>query len=661
MPEIGDGDEEPGHMEEDDKGDEEDEERYEGPWWRFPPFRNALISGVVLALSFSLSLFDLIPEEASIALYVIAAVVGAFHWGREALESSLKLRINIDVLMGVATAGAAVLGLWEEAAFLAFLYGSAEALEEFTYDRTRSAIRSLLDLAPKEAHLLRDGREEVIAATELEPGDRFLVRPGESLPTDGIIRAGESSLNEAAVTGESIAVEKALGAEVFAGTVNLTGAIEVEVTRPFEENTLSRIIHLVEEAQEQKTGAQRFIDKFGDRYSPAILAGALGLLVVPLVFGLDFREWAERAVTLTVAGAPCALVMSTPVAVAAAIGTAGKRGVLIKGGLHLEGLGLLQAVALDKTGTLTRGTPHVTRVVPLGELDRNAVLRLAASVERLSEHPLAKAIVKAAHDEGAGVSEVQGFQALLGAGAAARLEGQQVYVGSVDLFRSLGAQLNGAQELAEQQRAEGETAVLVGSQKTVWGFLSLRDEIRSEAGEAIRGLHEAGIKTVFMLTGDNERTARAIAREVGIDEVRADLKPEDKSAAVKEIAATYGRTGMVGDGINDAPALAAAEVGIAMGTGGTDAAIEAADVALIGDDLRGVVYALRLGRRAQFISRQNIVFSLLLLAVLIPTAVAGLLTVAVAVTAHEVAEIIAVMNGLRARVPAQGSMNTEDI
>lgn len=636
--------------EETDDADEEREEHYEGPWWQFPPIRNALISGVLLALGFFPSLAGIWPEEVSIALYVGAAIFGAFHWGREALENLPKLRINIDVLMAVATVGAAALGLWEEAAFLAFLYGAAEATEELTYDRTRSAIRSLLDLAPKEAHLLLNGQELVVPAIQLAPGDRFLVRPGESLPTDGLIRVGETSLNEAAVTGESVPVEKTVGAEVFAGTFNLTGAIQVEVTRAFEDNTLSRIIHLVEEAQEEKTNAQRFIDKFGARYSPAVLAGALALLVIPPLLGGDFREWAVRAVTLTVAGAPCALVMSTPVAVAAAIGTAGKRGVLIKGGLHLETLGLLKALALDKTGTLTLGRPRVTNVVSFGELDRGSLLQVAGSVESLSEHPLARAIVAAAKEEQAVLREADAFQALTGAGATARIDGQQVYVGSVEFFRSLGARMNGSEAVAEQYRAQGETAVLVGSEQAVWGLVSVRDEIRPEAKEAIAGLHTAGIREIVMLTGDNERTARAIAGELGIDDVRAGLKPEDKSTAVREIAARHGRTGMVGDGINDAPALAAADVGIAMGTGGTDAAIEAADVALIGDDLRGAVYAVRLGRRAQFISRQNIVFSLLLLAVLIPGAVAGVLTVAIAVTAHEVAELIAVLNGLRARI-----------
>jgi Cd2+/Zn2+-exporting ATPase len=634
----------------DDDDDDDDEEHYEGPWWKFPPMRNALVSGLFLAVGFATDQFDLVPHEVSIGLFIVAAIAGASHWGREALEALPKLRVNIDVLMAVATVGAAALGLWEEAAFLAFLYGAAEALEELTYDRTRSAIRSLLDLAPKEAHVLRDGREVTIAAEELVPGDVFRVRPGESLPTDGRIRTGETSLNEAAITGESVPVEKGPDAEVFAGSLNQTGSIDVIVTRRFEDNTLSRIIHLVEEAQEQKTKAQRFIDRFGSRYSPAVLTGVVALLAVPPLLGADFREWAIRAVTLAVAAAPCALVMSTPVAVAAAIGTAGKRGVLIKGGLHLETLGLLRALALDKTGTLTRNRPQVTDIVPLGPVSSDQVLALAASVETFSEHPLAKAIVEQATVRGLEVAPARRFQALTGAGASAAVGEESIFVGSLDLFRSHGADLNGVDAQAEEHRQQGKTTVLVGPAGKPLGLIAIRDEIRPEAQEAIRGLHGAGIKRVVMLTGDNERTARAIAQQVGIDDVRANLKPEDKSKAIGEIRASAGSLGMVGDGVNDAPALAAADVGIAMGTAGSDAAIEAADIALMGDDLRGLVYAVRLGRKAQFVSRQNIVFSLLLLAVLIPLAVLGIVSVAVAVIAHEVSELIAVANGLRARV-----------
>lgn len=640
--------------EEEERGeeDEEREEHYEGPWWRFPPMRNALASGFLLLLGFILSRNDAIPGWLPIILYIAAVPLGASHWGREAIEAIGKLRVNIDVLMAVATVGAVVLGLWEEAATLAFLYGAAEALEEFIYDRTRSAIRALLDLAPKEARVLRNGNEFVVPAVELAMGDVFLVRPGESMPTDGVIRKGSTSINEAPVTGESVPVERSEGNVVFAGTINLTGAVEIRATRTFENNTLAKIIHLVEEAQEEKTTAQRFIDRFGRYYSPAVLVGVVILLVLPPLFGADIFVWATRAITLAVAAAPCALVMSTPVAVAAGIGRAGKRGVLIKGGLFLERLKSITCVVFDKTGTLTLGKPEVTDVVQLNGSRPEEIVKLAASVERYSEHPLAQAIVQHAQSQGISLLPGEDFQALTGAGASAKVDGRLLYVGKPELLASQGADLTAVLSHVARLQEEGKTVVVLGDQRAVVGVLALRDEVRPEAANVVKDLRQTGIRRIVMLTGDTEQTARAIASQLGITELKAGLKPEDKTEDVRRLAAEGERVVMVGDGINDAPALAAAHVGIAMGTAGTDAAIEAADVALMGDDLHGVVYAVRAGRRAGTIMAQNIVFSVALLAVLIPLAVLGIIGVALAVVAHEVAELIAVANGLRAaRVP----------
>ena len=633
-----------------DANEHEGHEHYEGPWWRFPPMRNALISGVLLAVGFLLSTFGGVSVWVPKAFYVAAVFFGASHWGHEAIEAIGKLRVNIDVLMAVATVGAAILNLWEEAATLAFLYGGAEALEEYVYDRTRSAIRALLDLAPKEAHVLKDGKELAIPATDLAPRDVFLVRPGESIPTDGVISRGSTTLDESPVTGESVPVEKEKGAHVFTGTMNLTGAIEVEATRSFEDNSLSRIIHLVEEAQEQKTGAQRFIDKFGRYYSPGVLLGSVVLLVVPPLFGGDLWVWAQRAITLAVAGAPCALVMSTPVAVAAAIGRAGKRGVLIKGGLFLERLGSVTAAVFDKTGTLTLGKPKVTDVISLNSAFRDEVLKLAAAVERLSEHPLARAIIQKAELDGISVPGAERFQALTGSGALASVNGQLIHVGNPILFEELNTDLTVARPEIGRLQDQGKTVILVGGERKILGLIALQDRIRPGAPEALDALRDAGVKRIVMLTGDTEQTAKAIAKELDITEVKARLKPEGKVHAVRELEEHGAKVAMVGDGINDAPALATASVGIAMGTAGTDAAIEAADVALMGDDLRGVVYAVQTGRRALTIMRQNITFSIVLLAVLIPAAVAGFLTIATAVIAHEGAELLAVANGLRARI-----------
>ena len=614
--------------------------------YRFAPLRNALIAGLLLALGVLLELAGA-PEGVAIAAFVGAIPVGAWFFAREGWEEFVEEReIGIEALMLIAAAGCIVLGLWEEAAALVFLYSLAEAIEELTFARTRSAIRELLDLAPEQAHRLVEGREETIDAEQLRVGDVFVVRPGEALPTDGVIRDGRSTLNEAPVTGESVPVEKGPGQEVFAGTVNGQRAIEVQVTRAYADNTLQRIVHLVEEAQSQKSRAQRFVDRFATRYSPAVLAAAV---LVALLGGLidgDWTEWALRGVTVLVAGAPCALVMSVPVAAAAAISRAGREGILIKGGLQLEALGRVQAVAFDKTGTLTKGAPQVTDLVVLDGDEREA-LRLAAAVEARSEHPLAQAVVAYARERGIEPPAAEDFEALVGHGALARVDGRELWAGSPQLAEQ---RLREAYMPADVERLqdEGKTVVFVGEGDRLLALLALRDEARPEAARAIAELRRLGVAHVSMLSGDNQRTARAIAAQLGLDEVFAELKPDDKVAKVRELHERFGSVAMVGDGINDAPALATADVGIAMGTGGTDAAIEAADVALMADDITKVAEALRLGRRATRISRQNLLFSVVLLAVLIPSAVIGLLTVVVAVAVHEIAELLAVGNGVRA-------------
>ena len=483
-------------------------------------------------------------------------------------------------------------------------------------------------------------------AQSLRVGDRFLVRPGEALPTDGIIRAGNSSLDESPVTGESVPVDKGPEMKVFAASINRQGALEIEATATFANNTLAKIIHLVEEAQERKGHAQQWIERFGRRYTPAVLAVSALFLAVPWLFGLPADDWALRAVLLLVAAAPCALVMSTPVAMAAGIGAAGRRGILIKGGAHLEHLGMIKVVAFDKTGTLTHGKPAVTDVLPLqGTADE--LISLAAGLERFSEHPLARAVLEEARSKGIALPEVAAFEALAGAGVKGEIAGETWYIGNPKLFTSLGLDPGGSRAIVANLQEEGKTVVLVGNRNCVRGVIALQDRIRSEVRSVIDELHAQGIRVV-MLTGDNERTAHAVAAALGIDEVRASLKPDQKVEAVRELERHYGHVLMVGDGVNDAPALAAATCGVAMGVAGSDAAIEAADVALMADDLGKVAEALLLGRMARRVSTQNIVFSLLVLAVLIPSALAGVLSVAFTVLAHETSELLAVANGLRA-------------
>ncbi|KAA0273624.1 MAG: cation-translocating P-type ATPase [Acidobacteria bacterium] len=588
--------------------------------YRFAPLRNALLAGLLLALGLLLELLGA-PGEVAVAAFLAAIPIGAWYFAQEGFEELVAERvIGIEALMLTAAGGALVFGLFEEAAALIFLYALAESIEELTFARTRGAIRKLLDLAPKQARRLIDGREETIDAEQLQLGDVFVVRPGEALATDGLIREGTSTLNEAAVTGESVPVEKGPGQDVFAGALNGSRALEVEVTRAFADNTLQRIVHLVEEAQSQKSRTQRFVDRFATRYSPAVLAaGVLVALLGPRLGG-DWEEWALRGVTVLVAGAPCALVMSVPVAAAAAISRA-------------------------------KGAPQLTDVVALDGDEREA-LRLGAAVEARSEHPLAHAIVTAARERELEPPPAQDFAAFVGHGAAASVGGRDIWVGSPKLVAERAPDIQLPAEVEELQD-EGKTVVFVGEADRLLALLALRDEPRPEAVEALERLRRIGVRNLVMLTGDNRRTAEAIARGLGIDDVLSELKPEDKVAAVEELRERYGTVAMVGDGINDAPALATADLGMAMGTGGSDAAIEAADVALMADDITKVSEALRLGRRASSISRQNLLFSIVLLAVLIPSAVIGLLTVVVAVAVHEVSELLAVGNGVRAaRRPA---------
>lgn len=621
-----------------------DDEIFEGRWFQHPLMRNALIGALIAGIAFGLGHFKIAPHLVTVPLYLVAIVVSSYAWAKEGIEELVKKReVGIEFLMLSAMTGAGILGLWDEAAILAVLYGAAEGLEEYTFAKTRASIRKLLDLAPKEARVRKDGHEIMVPAESLQVGDVFLVKPGESLPTDGEIALGQSSINEAAVTGESVPVEKGPGNKVFAATIVQDGLLEIRATASFENNTLSKMVHMIEEAREQKGKAQRFIEEFGEKYSPAVFIVAMLVMIVPpLFFGAAFTEWSTRAIVMLVAGAPCALVMSTPVAIAAGIGTAGKNGVLIKGGMHLENLGKLKGVAFDKTGTLTVGRPKVTDVISL-DGNESRVMQIALGLEKSSTHPLASAIVSKATDMKIAEPQVTDFRSLTGAGVQGRIGNELYYLGKPKLFEELGIEPNSQTKTLSD---EGKTVVLVGTDKKILGLIAIKDAIRPEAKQVVADLHKLGMK-VAMLTGDNSRVAHAIAQELQIEDVRAELKPEDKIFAVEELQKQHGPMAMVGDGINDAPALARATVGIAMGTAGTDAAIEAADTALMGDDLSKVLYAIRLGRKAQTISKQNIVFSLALLAGLIPAALFGLITVAIAVIFHEVSELLAVANGLR--------------
>jgi heavy metal translocating P-type ATPase len=590
------------------------------------------------------------PGVVSTALFVAAAVVGARFFAAEAVEELVSEReIGIELLMTVAAVIAGALGAWSEAAALAFLYSISEALEEFTEDRTRDAIRKLLDLAPRTVTVVApDGTERDVDIDTVAVGDRFLIRPGQNVATDGRVIDGTSAVDESAVTGESIPIDKTPGDPVIAGTANGHGALVAEATATASTNTLARVVDLVSEAQEQKGRGQQFMERFARIYSPAVLALGAGVLLVGGGVSGDWSEWALRAATVLVAAAPCALVISIPVTYVAAMGRASRDGVLIKGGIYLEELGRLRAIALDKTGTLTHGRPELTEIHPLDGRDPDLLLALAATAERRSEHPIARAIVRAADARGLTIGEPDTFHAAVGGGIHARVDGTDLTIASPDYTTSQGHDLDTAViEVIEGLESDGNTTVVVADPTGPLAVLAVADTIRPQAADTIDRLRALGIDHITMLTGDNPRTARAIATRAGIDHVDASLKPEDKAARIRQLVDEHHHVAMVGDGINDAPPLAAASVGIAMGTAGSDIALETADVALMADDLTRLVTAITIGRRTRRVVTQNLILSLIILAALVPAALFGVIGLAAAVLAHELSELVVILNGTR--------------
>ena len=614
--------------------------------WESREVRWSALAGLLLAVGFLAGRVE-VPTGVVTGIYAASTVAGLRFFALEAIEELWReRRIGIELLMTVGTLAAGGLGEWGEAATLAFLYSISEALEEFTEDRTRNAIRALMDLAPKQVTRVRDGVQEEIDVGDLAIGDQFLVRPGEGVGTDGTIVDGYSALNEAAITGESVPVEKQVCDKVFAGTLNTTGAVVVEATATAEDNTLAKIVHLVSEAQEQKGRGEQFMSRFARIYSPAVLL--VGVLVAfggGMLTG-DWSEWVGRAATVIVAAAPCALVISIPISYVAAIGNASRKGILIKGGIYLEELARLTALAMDKTGTITQGEPRVVDVVPADGHDERSVLTAAAVVEQRSEHPLASAVMVRSAELDLSIPSSETFETLVGAGARASSNGRLYLVGSPALMDDRGLALDGLRGQIENLERAGRTAIVAAVDDRVVGVVGIADVVRPQARDAISELRRNGVDHIVMLTGDNARTGEAIASEVGIDDVRAHLKPEDKSRLVAELAA-HGHVGMVGDGVNDAPALAAASVGIAMGTAGSDVALETADVALMADDLSKLTEAVRIGRRTRRIVAQNIALGLVIPAILVPGALIGVFTLPIAVLAHELSELAVIANGLR--------------
>jgi Cd2+/Zn2+-exporting ATPase len=620
------------------------------------------------------------------ALYVLAAAVAGQAILRNGWYSARNRSLDIDFLMGAGVVGAVAVDLPFEAATLAVLFSVSELLERYSMDRARTSMSELMDLSPDTATVVRNDDEETVAVEDVAVGDVVVVRPGERIPVDGVVREGTSAVDESPITGESVPVDASEGDEVYAGSIVEEGYLEVEATAPADESTLSKVIDLVEEAERDKSERERFIDRFAGYYTPAVVALAAVTAVGPPLFGAPLETWFTRGLTLLVISCPCAFVISTPVSVVSGITSAARNGVLIKGGDRLEAMGEVDAVALDKTGTITTGELGVTDVVALNGATEADVLRCAAALERRSEHPIAGAIVEYAADRGVSDRDVTDFQSITGEGVRADLDGVTHYAGKPGLFADLGFDLEHTHvetdggvavgdldpatcdhgtyldlvnDVLPRLQAAGKTAVLVGTEDELEGVIAVADTVRPEAERSIARLREAGVDRVVMLTGDNERTARAIAAQVGIDEadVYADLLPEEKVEVVREMAEaseaeaadarlpwnrTAGGVAMVGDGVNDAPALAAATVGVAMGAAGTDTAIETADVALMGDDLTRLPYLVTLARRANRVIETNVWSSLGVKAVLAAGAPLGLVSVVHAVVIGDMGMSLAV-------------------
>ncbi|MDP9439351.1 MAG: cadmium-translocating P-type ATPase, partial [Actinomycetota bacterium] len=575
------------------------EESERPPFWRtkraLSVFGSALLFLVGLALGLSGA-----PEIARVGVYLAAIVVGGLPIFRAALAGLKARHLDMNVLMAAATIGGAAIGEWAEAASVVVLFAAGNALQVYAIDRTRGAVRALSRLAPNEVLVKEGPSERAVPVDAVAVGEVVVVRPGERVALDGAVVEGASAVDESPVTGESVPVEKALGDGVFSGTLNGQGALLVRVTKAASDSTLQRIVRMVEEAQAKKAPAEQLVDRFSGVYTPIVVAAAVVLAVVPPLLGASFGEWFYRALALLIIACPCALVISTPVTVVSGIGAASRRGILVKGGAALEAAGRLKALAFDKTGTLTEGRPVVSRVVALDGRDETEVLALAAALERRSEHPLAHAILTAAvgpSGDADGLPAVSDFRSVTGRGAEGVVLGHRYLIGSPRFFAERGADLgeaNGA--LAEVERA-GETPVVLGDEEVILAVFGLADAVRPDAKATIEALRESGVKDLVMLTGDAEAPARRIAEALGVG-YRARLLPEQKVEAVRELVEEHGSAGMVGDGVNDAPALAVSSVGFAMGAAGTDVALETADVALMQDDLPKLAEAVRLSRSA---------------------------------------------------------------
>jgi Cd2+/Zn2+-exporting ATPase len=615
------------------------------PFWRRDPRAvSTCFAILILAVAVIASLVSA-PRQVAEPLYLASMIVGGWPVARSAAAALRRRSLDMNVLMALAAIGAVGVGAYAEGAWVLELFALGTTLETFALDHTRRSVAALADLAPEEARIVEHGVERLVPVDEVAVGTLIVVRPGERLPLDGVIESGVSSLDESPINGESVPADRGAGDTVYAGALNQLGALVVRTTKVAADSTIARIVELVEQAQGSRAPSERLVDRFARIYTPLVVAAALLVATVPALFGADASTWIYRALALLIVACPCSLVISIPVAVISAIGAAARNGVLIKGGEALENLSRIRVVTLDKTGTLTAGTPQLATIRTLDALDDDEALRLIASLERHSEHPLAAALVRAAADRGITLADADELTALPGRGIDARLDGRALWAGGPRLAAErLMATL--PPSVAELEAA-GETVILLGEADHPLAAFGLRDEPRPEAAAAIVALRRSGAERIVMLTGDNDAVARSVAERVGIDEVHASLLPDEKLARVRALEETTGSVAMVGDGINDAPALAAARIGVAMGAAGSAIALDSANVALMGDDLSRLPMALALARRAVRIMRQNVVASLLVKGFVVVLVPFGLVTLWMAVAADMGMSLLVTLNGLR--------------
>lgn len=609
---------------------------------------NGLIvfSGLLIVLGF-IGSFNGISEAISTLLYAVAMVISGYKPARSAFYAIKSRSLDMNVLMSAAAIGAALIGEWLEGATVVWLFAIGNFLQTKSIERTRDSIRNLMDLAPPEAWVKVGSDTIKKPVEEISVGDTIVVKPGDKIPLDGEILQGESSVNQAPITGESIPVDKSIGDTVYAGTINENGSLEIKVTKLVEDTTISKIIHLVEEAQEQKAPTEAFVDKFATIYTPIVFVSALVVMILPPLFGLGtWGEWFYKGLELLVVACPCALVISTPVAIVSAIGNAAKNGVLIKGGTFLEIAGAITAVAFDKTGTLTEGKPKVSEIKALN-VSEEELLSIALTLEDQSTHPIAKAIVEHANEKGIQPKNGELFKNIVGKGVQATIEGDIFYAGNLKLFEESSVPVKDVKEQVQEIQNKGKTVVIIGTQRHIMGVIAVSDVIRETTASALKSLKQSGIKQSVMLTGDNNGTAKVIASEASVDRYFAELLPEDKVDAVKQLQNEGHKVAMVGDGINDAPALATADLGIAMGGAGTDTAMETADIVLMADNLDKLPHTMKLSRKALTIIKQNIWFSIIIKVVALVLIFPGWLTLWMAVLSDTGAALIVILNALR--------------